>query len=78
MKLGKPTSTLDGSPAEADALTQEAWQKGIPVPKQPRVREYNFDRRIGTGGYGGGQSGVRVYQDASGRIHGHPIGKEIP
>jgi hypothetical protein len=78
MKIGKPTSTFDGSPAEADALTQEAWQKGTPVPKQPGVREYDFGRRIGTGGYGGGQSSVRVSQDSAGKIHGHPAGRETP
>ena len=78
IKIGKLTSTFDGSPAEADALTQEAWQKGTPVPKQPGVREYDFGRRIGTGGYGGGQSSVRVSQDSAGKIHGHPIGRETP
>jgi len=78
IKLGKPTSTFDGSPAEADALTQEAWQKGTPVPNQPGVRDYNVGRRIGTGGYGGGQSSVRVYQNSAGRIHAHPVGPETP
>jgi len=69
---------FDGPPAEADALTREAWQKGILVPKQPGVRDYDFGRRIGTGGYGGGQSSVRVYQNSAGEIHGHPVGREIP
>ena len=78
VKIGKPTSTFDGSPAEADALTQEAWQKGTPVPKQPGAREYDFGRRIGIGGYGGGQSSVRVSQDSAGKIHGHPTGRETP
>ena len=78
IKIGKPTSTFDGSSAEADALTQEAWQKGTPLPKQPGMREYDFGRRIGTGGYGGGQSSVRVSQDSAGKIHGYPVGRETP
>lgn len=78
MKGGKKTSIFDGPAAEADALTQEAWQKGTPDPKLGNVREYDFGRRIGTGEHGGGQSKVRVTQDSRGRIHGHPTGKETP
>lgn len=78
LKQGKPTSTFDGSQAEADALTQEAWQKGTAVPKRPGVRDYDFGRRIGRGAFGGGQSRVRVYQDSTGKIHGHPEGPKVP
>ena len=78
LKLGKATSTFDGSRQEADALTQEAWEKGMPVPKEPNMRVYDFGRRIGTGKYGGGQSIVRVIQDSDGRIHGYPEGRETP
>jgi type VI secretion system secreted protein VgrG len=76
-KAGKPTSTFDGDAAEADALTQEAWNKGTPVPNRTGVKEYDFSRRIGTGPKGGGQTRVRVHEDTSGRIHGHPSGPEI-
>jgi len=70
-----PTSTFDGDPDEADALTQEAWEKGTPIAKRPGVREYDFGRRIGVGPNGDGQSIVRVHEDAAGRIHGHPSGR---
>ena len=78
LKLRKGTSVFDGSRAEADALTREAWQKGTPDPERSDIREYDFGRRIGTGGHGGGQSRVRVHQDSAGRIHGHPVGPETP
>jgi uncharacterized Zn-binding protein involved in type VI secretion len=76
IKQGKPTSTFDGDQAEADALTQQAWAQGSPVPGRPNVREFDFGRPIGTGPRGGRQSRVRVHQDADGRIHGHPSGPE--
>lgn len=78
IKQGKRTSTFDGSPVEAEALTQEAWSKGTQVPKRPSIRDYDFGRRIGTGPNGGGQSVVRVHQDGAGKIHGHPSGQETP
>ncbi len=78
LKNGKPTSTFDGNRAEAEALTREAWQKGKHVLGQSDIRDYNFGRRIGEGPSGGGQSIVRVHRDASGRIHGHPVGPETP
>ena len=78
IKQGKPTSTFNGDAAEADRLTQEAWQKGTPVVGRPNVRDYDFGQSIGTGPNGGGQSIVRVHQDAGGNIHGHPAGPEIP
>jgi hypothetical protein len=78
LKQGTPTSTFDGKPVEADALTQEAWDKGTPIPKRPGIREYDFGRRIGEGPNGGSQSTVRVHEDSAGNIHGHPSGREIP
>ena len=75
---GTSTSTFDGDAAEADALTQEAWNKGTPQPKRPNVREHDFGRRIGKGPNGGGRSIVRVHRNAAGEIHGHPSGPEIP
>jgi type VI secretion system secreted protein VgrG len=76
-KANKPTSTFDGDAAEADALTQDAWSKGTPVPNRKGVKEYDFGRRIGTGPNGGGQTRVRVHEASDGRIHGHPSGPEI-
>lgn len=76
IKQGKPTSTFNGSKAEADALTQEAWAKGTPVPGRPGVKDYDAGRPIGTGPNGGSQTRVRVHQDANGAIHGHPSGPE--
>ena len=78
LKQGKPTSTFDGNSAQADALTQEAWDKGTLVPGRPGVRDYNFGRPIGRGPRGGSQSTVRVHQDSAGNIHGHPSGPETP
>lgn len=78
LKQGKPTSTFDGDAAQADELTQEAWEKGKPVPGRPGVRDYDFGHRIGEGPDGGGQSTVRVHEDATGRIHGHPSGRVTP
>jgi hypothetical protein len=63
---------------QADALTQEAWEKGTPMKRRPTVRNLDFGRRIGEGPHGGGQSVVRVHQDAAGNIHGHPVGRETP
>jgi hypothetical protein len=77
IKQGKSTSTFDGDAAEADALTQEAWSKGAPVPNRKGVKEYDFGRRVGTGPKGGGQTRVRVHEDSKGRIHGHPSGPEL-
>ena len=74
IKQGKPTSTFNGSKAEADALVQEAWAKGTPVPGRPGVKDYNVGKPIGTSPSGASQSTVRVHQDASGAIHGHPSG----
>lgn len=78
MKQDTKTSTFDGSPAEADALTQEAWRKGSPRPARPDIRDHDFGRRIGTAPNGDSQSTVSVHQDAEGRIHGHPSGQELP
>ena len=72
------TSMFDGSAAEADALVQEAWEKGSPLPKRPNVRDYDFGRRIRTAPDGQGQSVVRVTKDAAGRIHGSPYGWKQP
>jgi RHS repeat-associated protein len=77
VKEGKPTSTFD-SREIADQLTQEAWQNGSTVRNRPNLREYDFGRPVGKGPRGGSQSRVRVHQDASGRIHGHPSGPETP
>jgi hypothetical protein len=76
LRQGKPTSTFDGASDEADALTQEAWEKGTPVAGRTDVRDYDFGRRVGTGPDGGGQSCVRVHKDRLDRIHGHPSGQE--
>lgn len=76
LKQGKPTSTFNGTREEADQLTQEAWEKGKPVPGRPNVREHDFERPVGTGPNGGSQTRVRVHQDTEGRIHGHPAGPE--
>jgi hypothetical protein len=75
LKAGKPTSTFD-APATANDLVIEAWASGTPVPGRPDIRERDFGSRVGTGPGGGGQSSVRVHQDATGRIHGHPCGPE--
>lgn len=75
-KQGKPTSTFDGDRQEADDLTQEAWQKGTPVPGRPNVKDHDFGRPVGTGPNGGRQTKVRVHQGNDGRIHGHPAGPE--
>lgn len=77
VKQGTKTSTFDGTSAEADALTHEAWEKGSPVPGRPGVRDHDFGRRVGTAPGGESQSVVRVHQDSAGRIHGHPSGREI-
>jgi hypothetical protein len=76
IRQGKPTSTFDASKDEADQLTQEAAEKGKPVPGRPGVKDWNAGRRIGTGPNGGGQDVVRVHEDSQGRIHGHPAGPE--
>ncbi len=78
VRQGTKTSTFDGSSAEADALTQEAWEKGSPVPGRSGIRDYDFGRRIGAAPNGKSQSIVRVHQDSAGRIHGHPSGRELP
>lgn len=78
VKQGTKTSTFDGTSAEADALTHEAWEKGSAVPGRPGVRDYDFGRRVGTAPSGESQSVVRVHQDLAGRIHGHPSGRKLP
>lgn len=75
VKAGKPTSYFDDA-VSAESLTQEAWQKGAPVPGRPNVRDYDFGKPIGTGTGGGKVTKVRVHMDSKGRIHGHPKGKE--
>ncbi|MPM84337.1 hypothetical protein SDC9_131408 [bioreactor metagenome] len=54
--------------------TQQAWENGTELPDGTRV--WDTGRVVGTGG----QTGVRVHQDANGRIHGYPVypGQYIP
>jgi len=75
LKQGKPTSSLFGGKS-GNHLTQQAFEKGKPVPGRPNVREHDFGVSTGTGPNGGMQSRVRVHQDTKGRIHGHPSGPE--
>lgn len=77
VKQGKPTSAFDDA-ATAEQLVQEAWQKGTPVPGRPNVRDFDFQRPVGTGPNGGAQQRVRVHQKPNGDIHGHPSGPETP
>lgn len=75
LKQGKPTSSFFGEKS-GERLTQQAFEKGKPVPGRPNVREHDFGVSTGTGPNGGMQSRVRVHQDSKGRIHGHPSGPE--
>jgi RHS repeat-associated protein len=63
---------------DAIQYTDEAWNKGTPVPNRPNVRDHDFQEPVGFGPKGGTQSTVRVHQDKSGKIHGHPKGPETP
>lgn len=67
---------FNGDRAEADRITQEAWDKGTPVPGRPSVRDYDTRRQIGQDSKRGGQTRVRVHEGADGSIHGHPQGPE--
>jgi hypothetical protein len=78
LKQGNPTSVFSGDSAEADALTHEAWAKGMPVPGRIGVRDHDFGRPVGKGPNGGYQTTVRVHEDQAGNIHGHPSGRETP
>jgi hypothetical protein len=71
---GRPTSTWD-DPTQADDLTREAWRRGTEVKGNPRMRELDFGRRVGTSPTGRAQTRVRVHE-GKGRIHGHPSGPE--
>ncbi len=75
LKQGKPTSSFFGEKS-GNHLTQQAFEKGKPVPGRPNVREHDFGVSTGTGPSGGMQARVRVHQDSKGRIHGHPSGPE--
>lgn len=75
VKQGKATSSFFGEKS-GERLTQQAFEKGKPVPKRPGVREHDFGVSTGTGPNGGMQTKVRVHQDSKGRIHGHPSGPE--
>jgi len=75
VKQGQPTSTFFGEQS-GERLTQQAFNKGKPVPGRPNVREHDFGVSVGTGPNGGMQTKVRVHQDSKGRIHGHPAGQE--
>lgn len=75
VKQGKPTSAFDNA-KDAEKYTQEAWEKGSPVPGKPQARDYDFGHPVGTGPNGGSQTKVRVHMDSQGRIHGHPAGPE--
>jgi hypothetical protein len=70
VKSGKYTSSFD-DPAAADQLTSEAWAKGSPVEGHPESREFDFNRKVGTGPNGEPQTKVRVSMDKKGSIHGH-------
>ena len=66
LRQGKPTSTFNGNAITADALTREAWARGTPRnQRRPWIRDYNFERRIGSGPNGGGQSIVRVHRTST-------------
>ena len=75
LRQGKPTSSFFGEKS-GERLTQQAFEKGKPVPGRPNVREHDFGVSTGTGPNGGMQTRVRVHQDSKGRIHGHPSGSE--
>jgi RHS repeat-associated protein len=67
-----------GDAKSANELTHEAWKNGTPVKGRTGVVDHEFGRPIGTGPKGGRQTKVRVHMDEQGRIHGHPVGREIP
>ncbi|WP_372852879.1 RHS repeat domain-containing protein [Pseudomonas protegens] len=75
VKQGKATSCFCDWD-DAIQYTDEAWDKGVPVPKRPNVRDHDFKTPIGFGPNGGTQTSVRVHQDNAGKIHGHPKGPE--
>jgi hypothetical protein len=62
---------------EANMYTFEAWYKGTPVRGDPYIREFDFGRPVGVGGYGGAQTRVTVVMDETGHVHGYPSGPEI-
>jgi hypothetical protein len=76
IKQGKPTSYFL-SQNDANRYTYDAWYKGRPVGGDPYVRELDFGRPIGIGGFGGRQTRVTARMDANGHVHGHPSGPEI-
>jgi len=69
----RPPSTFR-SRIEADSYTQYTWRYGQAGP-EPHIRDFTFDHRVGTGGYGGAQYTVRVSMNKSGAIHGSPWGR---
>lgn len=76
VKRGKPTSTFFRAD-QAEELTRRAWSNGLPVPGRPNLRDFEFGFPVGRGPRGGLQTRVRVHIDILGRIHGHPVGREL-
>jgi RHS repeat-associated protein len=78
LKQGKATSSWN-SGANPDTLTRQALANGKPV-RSARGEvihgkfQYDFKRPVGTTQSGRVQTSVRVHVDASGAIHGHPVG----
>ncbi|WP_147135857.1 RHS repeat-associated core domain-containing protein [Stackebrandtia albiflava] len=75
LRLGTPTSAFK-TRAEADAYAWFAWKNGTPVAGRPNIRDFEFNKPIGTGPNGGWMTKVRVHIDASGKLHAHPKGRE--
>jgi hypothetical protein len=76
LKAGRPTSTFFRGD-QAEQLTRRAWSNGIPLPGHSGVRDFEFGFPVGRGTSGGLQTRVRVHMDSGGRIHGHPVGREL-
>ncbi len=76
IKDQKATSTFFRED-QAVELTRRAWANGSPVRNQANKRDFEFGFPVGRGTRGGFQTKVRVHIDKKGRIHGHPVGREI-
>ncbi|WP_204150209.1 DUF4157 domain-containing protein [Leptolyngbya sp. CCY15150] len=70
--LGHPNNTSDKSQWRSGVdhvfETQNAWQKGQPVPGQSQARSYRPGYVVGTNG----ENSIKVHMDGQGLIHGVP------
>ncbi len=71
--------SLMASAQASEVASERSPPLGMVIQERPgggRVLEKDYGVTVGTGPNGGSQTKVRVHENKSGEIHGHPAGPE--